>query len=88
MGLFCEHSDVWSETFPSSGMWAGGVVYALPTWGQRTVASASSSSPSLLPTPTSMDSAASGGSTPSDVTLTDAVVRTDLGRRENPRHAG
>lgn len=39
----------------------------------------------LLPTPTSMDSKASGGSTPSDVTLTDAVVRTSLGARTNPR---
>ena len=40
----------------------------------------------LLPTPTAKDSAASGGSTASDVTLTDAVVRTDLGRRANQRH--
>lgn len=39
----------------------------------------------LLPTPTVMDSKASGGSTPSDVTLTDAVVRTSLGARTNPR---
>lgn len=40
----------------------------------------------MLPTPTAADSGASGGSSPSDVTLTDAVVRTDLGRRENARH--
>lgn len=40
----------------------------------------------LLPTPTAMDSQASGGSTPGDVTLTDAIVRTDLGKRPNPRH--
>jgi hypothetical protein len=39
----------------------------------------------LLPTPTAMDSAASRGSSPSDVTLTDAVVRTSLGARTNPR---
>jgi hypothetical protein len=39
----------------------------------------------LLPTPTAMDYKASGGSTPSDVTLTDAVVRTQLGDRMNPR---
>lgn len=39
-----------------------------------------------LPTPTAMDAKASGGSSPSDVTLTDAVVRTELGSRENPRH--
>jgi hypothetical protein len=41
----------------------------------------------LLPTPTAMDSKkASGGSTPSDVTLTDAVVPTAMGAAENPRH--
>jgi hypothetical protein len=40
---------------------------------------------SLLPTSTAMDSKASGGSTASDVTLTDAVVLTDLGRTANPR---
>lgn len=39
----------------------------------------------LLPTPTSADSKASGGSTPSDVTLTDAVVRTDMGTKEKAR---
>lgn len=42
----------------------------------------------LLPTPTARDMAASGGSTPSDVTLTDAVVRTEFGRVATPRHAG
>ena len=41
---------------------------------------------SLPPTPTAADSKASGGSSPSDVTLTDAVVRTDMGRQDNPRH--
>jgi hypothetical protein len=41
----------------------------------------------LLPTPTAMDSKASGGSSPSDVTLTDAVVRTLLGATTNPRFA-
>jgi hypothetical protein len=39
----------------------------------------------LLPTPTAMDSHSSGGSTPSHVTLTDAVVQTQLGARTNPR---
>lgn len=39
----------------------------------------------LLPTPTAQDSAASGGGSASDVTLTDVVVRTDLGQREHPR---
>lgn len=33
-----------------------------------------------------MDSEASGGSSPHDVTLTDAVVRTRLGASSNPRH--
>jgi hypothetical protein len=41
----------------------------------------------LLPTPTAMDSKASGGSSPSDVTLTDAVVRTSFGATTNPRFA-
>ena len=41
----------------------------------------------LLPTPTAMDSKASGGSSPSDVTLTDATVRTQLGATSNPRFA-
>lgn len=53
-GLFCEHSDVFSETWPSSGMTRGGTAYALPTWEQRTDGSASSSSP-LLPTPSAAD---------------------------------
>jgi hypothetical protein len=54
-GLFCEHWDVFSETFPSSGTTRGGTAYALPTWEQRTAGSASSSSPTLLGTPTSRD---------------------------------
>lgn len=41
----------------------------------------------LLPTTTAMDSKASGGGSLLNVTLTDAVVRTELGTRENPRHA-
>jgi hypothetical protein len=47
-GLFCEHSDVWSETWPPSGMWDGGTVYALPTSEHRM---ADSESSSLLGTP-------------------------------------
>jgi len=50
MGLFCEHSDVFLETWPTSGMTRAGMAYALPTWAHRTDGSASSSSP-LLPTP-------------------------------------
>ena len=41
----------------------------------------------FLPTPTCMDAKASGGNSPSNVTLTDAVVRTSLGARTNPRFA-
>ena len=40
----------------------------------------------LTTTTTTSDAAASGGSSPSDVTLTDAVVRTELGTVDNPRH--
>jgi hypothetical protein len=50
-GLFCEHSDVWSETWPPSGMTRAGTVYALPTSEPRTDVSACSS----LPTPTARD---------------------------------
>jgi hypothetical protein len=39
----------------------------------------------LLPTTTARDRDASGGSSPSNVTLTDAVVRTSLGAHTNPR---
>lgn len=39
-----------------------------------------------LPTPTVSDAKASGGSTPSDVTLTDLAVRMDFGAQQNPRH--
>jgi hypothetical protein len=37
----------------------------------------------LMPTPTAPPG--SGGNSPSDVTLTDAMVRTSLGERTNPR---
>ena len=40
----------------------------------------------LFPTTTARDAAASGGSTPEHVTLTDAVVREELGSRPNGRH--
>lgn len=39
------HSDVFSETWPTSGMTRNGVAYALPTWAPPTTASACSSSP-------------------------------------------
>ena len=48
-------SAVWSETWPTSGMWADGLVYASPTWADATGGSASSLSHGL-PTPTVADS--------------------------------
>lgn len=41
----------------------------------------------LLPTTTASDAKASGGNNTSDMTLTDAVVRTQLGATTNPRFA-
>lgn len=50
-----EHLDVFSETFPTSGMTLNGEAYALPTWDPATDDSASSSLPdgAMLGTPTS-----------------------------------
>ena len=59
-GLFCEHLDVFSETWPSSGMTRGGTAYALPTWAERTDGSESSSSPPLLGTPRASEWKGSG----------------------------
>lgn len=47
-GLFCEHLDVYSETWPTSGSMRNGVAYELPMWEPATDVSASSS---LLLTP-------------------------------------
>lgn len=47
-GLLCEHLDVFSETFPVSGMTVAGTAYVLPTSEPLTDDSATSS---LLPTP-------------------------------------
>ena len=47
-------SDVYSETWPTSGTMRNGVAYELPTWEQRTTGSASFSSP-LYPTPAASD---------------------------------
>lgn len=58
------HSDVYSETWPTSGMTANGVAYELPTWAPPTPDTGSSSSPPeemLLKTPTSQ-LAINGGS--------------------------
>lgn len=50
-GLLCEHLDVFSGTFPTSGMTVDGSAYELPTWASRTDGSASS----FLPTPAAAD---------------------------------
>lgn len=55
-GLFCEHSDVFSATWPSSGTTRAGVAYEQPTSVPLTDGSASSS---LLQTPSVSD--ATGG---------------------------
>jgi len=49
--LICEHSELYSATWPSSGMTRNGWAYALPTSAPRMDDSASSS---LLPTPLSI----------------------------------
>lgn len=110
--------DVFSETFPISGMTVNGVAYELPTLAHHTNDSGSlssqrggliptprasdgekggpnqrgskgdltvSSAVALLPTATAQDAAASGGSSESNVTLTDAVVRTEFGTKPNAR---
>ena len=46
--LLSEHLDVYSETWPASGMTRSGTAYELPTLALRTAGSATSS---LLPTP-------------------------------------
>lgn len=43
--LFCGHSDVYSGTFPASGMTRSGVAYELQTWEHRTGDTGYSSSP-------------------------------------------
>lgn len=73
---------------PVRGSMRNGVVYELPMSAHHMDASESLSSQpggKLLPTATSADSNSSGGSNASNVTLTDAVVRTDLGKQENTR---
>ena len=47
-GLFCEHLDVFSETFPTSGMTRNGMAYELPTWVPRMGDSGYSSSPTVV----------------------------------------
>lgn len=63
--LFCGHLDVYSETWPTSGMTVSGVAYEQPTWEPHTADSESLSSPhdeTLFLTPV-----ASEGTKPSNV---------------------
>ena len=53
-GLFCEHSDVFSETWPTSGSMRNGTVYESPTSADATDAGACSSWRGL-PTPRTRD---------------------------------
>ena len=52
--LLSEHLDVYSETWPTSGMTRSGVAYRLPAWEPPTDGSESSS---LLPTPLASEGA-------------------------------
>jgi len=52
VNLLCEHSELFSETWPTSGMMLDGKVYALPMQAHPTTDSEFSS----LPTPTTQDS--------------------------------
>jgi hypothetical protein len=55
-GFFCEHLDVYSATFPTSGMTRNGEAYAQQTWVPRMVDSAFSfSHTDVLPTPAARD---------------------------------
>jgi hypothetical protein len=49
--LFCEHSALFSETWPVSGSMRNGAACGQPALAPATTASASSSSHGLLPTP-------------------------------------
>lgn len=53
LSLFSEHSEPFSETFPTSGMTRNGALLPLPTSEPRTDVSVCSSSPTpkMLPTP-------------------------------------
>lgn len=73
-----------SGKLPTTGRMVAGHLYAMPTpnWSTTPVSAAAS-----VPTPTTADAGASGGSVPSNVTLTDLAVRMDFGAQQNPRHS-
>lgn len=54
--LFSEHSELFLETWPTSGMTLGGVAYEQPTWAPRMGGIGSSSLQDLLPTPVAQPS--------------------------------
>ena len=54
VNMFCEHSELYSEVWPTWGMTRGGEAFSLPKPAPLTVAS-ESSSPPTLPTPTTDD---------------------------------
>jgi hypothetical protein len=58
-GFFCEHLDVFSGTFPTSGMTVNGAAYVLPTWGWGGAIPGTGSS-SLLPTVTTSEATGAG----------------------------
>ena len=58
--LFSGLSDVWSETWPASGMTRRGSLYGLPTSEPRTAGSGSSSSRGVPTLPTPSASCATG----------------------------
>lgn len=55
--LLCEHSALYSETWPASGMTRGGRAYELPT---SVLPTADPGSSSLLPTPTASEATGAG----------------------------
>lgn len=73
-----------SGKLPTTGRMVAGHLYAMPTPNWSTAPAGAAPS---VPTPTSADANASGGSVPSNVTLTDLAVRMEFGERENPRHS-
>ena len=60
MDLLSGHSDVFSETWPASGMTRNGVAYELPTWEPPT----EDTEYSWLPTPAARDGAPRGSQSP------------------------
>ena len=79
VNLLCEHSELFSETWPSSGMMRNGQVFALPMQAHLTTDSEFSSSP-ILGTVTTATSGRSPefrkGSNPNPVEFVEDLLRT------------